>query len=212
MKERKITIRRMISISLLFLPGAMVSASLAAGAADSSVKGDLAAGATSWGQNCTRCHEMRSPTEFTNAQWRAVVAHMRMRGGLTGKQQRDILAFLQASNNPKPAVASVAPTGAKLASVAGQSGEAIYKGTCIACHGADGKGLLPGAPDFNQADGRLSKSDEVLLNHVMNGFQSPGSPMAMPAKGGNPDLSEADILAVLKYIRGQFSASANAAK
>ncbi|MDE2279617.1 MAG: c-type cytochrome [Xanthomonadaceae bacterium] len=27
------------------------------------------------------------------------------------------------------------------------AGKAVYTGTCIACHGANGKGLLPGTPD-----------------------------------------------------------------
>ena len=83
-------------------------------------------------------------------------------------------------------------------------GEAIYKQFCATCHGADGKGALPGAPDFTDPGGRLSKSDEVLLKHMLEGFQSPGSPMAMPPKGGNPGLSVDELRATLAYIRERF--------
>ncbi|MFH1820201.1 MAG: cytochrome c, partial [Pseudomonadota bacterium] len=27
-------------------------------------------------------------------------------------------------------------------------GQAVYNGTCIACHGSDGTGSLPGVPDL----------------------------------------------------------------
>lgn len=55
-------------------------------------------GAQTWGDNCARCHNMRDPKELRDDQWRAVVAHMRVRGNLTGAEARDVLAFLQGSN------------------------------------------------------------------------------------------------------------------
>ncbi len=83
-------------------------------------------------------------------------------------------------------------------------GKALYEGTCIACHGSDGKGAFDGVPDFTKKDGRLTKADDVLLKHIKNGFQSPGSFMAMPPKGGNPDLSDKDLADILAYIRHEF--------
>lgn len=83
-------------------------------------------------------------------------------------------------------------------------GREVYQGTCVACHGGDGAGVLPGVPDFTDQAGPLSKPDAVLIEHVSNGFQSPGSPMAMPAKGGDPSLTEQDIRAVLRYLRSEF--------
>jgi cytochrome c5 len=86
-----------------------------------------------------------------------------------------------------------------------QAGEKIYKGTCIACHGANGKGAIPGAPDFAAPDGPLAeKSDSVLLKHILDGFQSPGSPIAMPPDGGNPNLTIRDIRNVLAYLHDRF--------
>jgi len=98
---------------------------------------------------------------------------------------------------------------ASLGAVAGNApnGEQIYNQNCVACHGADGKGTIPGAPDFTAKGGVLSNPDKLLLDRIMNGYQSPGSPMAMPPNGGNPSLSRADILAVLAYMRQTFGVS-----
>ncbi len=85
-----------------------------------------------------------------------------------------------------------------------QAGEAIYGQTCVACHGEDGTGAIPGAPDFTRPDGVLSKSDEVLLRHVKEGYKSPGSLMAMPPRGGNPALSDRDLKSALLYIKQTF--------
>lgn len=84
------------------------------------------------------------------------------------------------------------------------AGQAVYAQTCIACHGADGKGAIPGVKDFTAMDGPLSKSDTELVTNVSQGFQSPGSFMAMPPKGGNPTLTEIDVRAVLAYLRAEF--------
>lgn len=83
-------------------------------------------------------------------------------------------------------------------------GQLVYNGTCIACHGSDGTGSLPGVPDLTGKTGLLSQDDAVLLGRMADGFQSPGSSMAMPPKGGNPALTDADLSAVLKYMRNEF--------
>lgn len=83
-------------------------------------------------------------------------------------------------------------------------GKAVYQGSCIACHGPDGKGALPGTPDFTSPKGPLAQSDNVLKKRISEGFQSPGSPMAMPPKGGNSNLTEKDIDNVLRYMRATF--------
>ncbi len=63
------------------------------------------------------------------------------------------------------------------------AGKAVYAQTCIACHGANGKGTIPGVTDFTGEDSPLSKSAAELVKNISEGFQSPGSFMAMPAKG-----------------------------
>jgi len=163
-------------------------------------EGDVNHGATTWAYNCTRCHEMRSPTEFRDDIWKPIMAHMRLRAGLTGKQQRDVLAFLQASNHPRSERVSIANNAAGT----GLSGKEIYTNTCAACHAANGTGAFPGTPNFTKPDSPLSKSDDELVHNISTGFQSPGSAMAMPPKGGNPDLNAADVQAVLGYLRKSF--------
>ena len=165
--------------------------------------GDFAQGAKSWANNCARCHNMRDPQDLRDDQWVTTVFHMRVRAGLTGQQSRDILTFLQESNNRvrEEKVGVVATSSTAVASVSGQD---IYNQTCIACHGGNGKGMVPGAPDLTNPDGPLSQSDEVLMNHIIDGFKSKGSPMAMPPKGGNSSLTEKDVQAVLQFMREKY--------
>ena len=55
-------------------------------------------GAQLWSDNCSRCHWARPPQSYSDAQWQAVVHHMRLRADLTGQEQRKITEFLQASH------------------------------------------------------------------------------------------------------------------
>lgn len=66
--------------------------------AQKSDAGSFARGAKAWADNCGRCHNLRNPKEFSDAQWKVIVSHMRLRAGLTGQEERDILKFLQGSN------------------------------------------------------------------------------------------------------------------
>ena len=83
-------------------------------------------------------------------------------------------------------------------------GEEFYNGTCVACHSENGKGAFPGVPNFKSRKGPLNKLDGELLHNIVEGFESPRSMMAMPAMGGNPDLSEQDIANIITYIREEF--------
>jgi hypothetical protein len=55
-------------------------------------------GAQLWADNCSRCHNVRPPQSYSDAQWETVMMHMRLRADLTGPEQRKITAFLQASH------------------------------------------------------------------------------------------------------------------
>lgn len=170
-------------------------------AADYPAPGNFQQGAKTWSDNCGRCHNIRGPRELRDDQWITTVFHMRVRAGLTGQESRDVLSFLQGSNTQS--IGDVTPVALSKPATAA-SGQGIYTQTCVACHGADGSGGLPGVPDFTGKNSPLSKSDATLFKHIAEGFQSPGSPMAMPPKGGNPDLSAGDIESVLGYIRETF--------
>jgi mono/diheme cytochrome c family protein len=80
--------------------------------------------------------------------------------------------------------------------------ERTYRRYCISCHGVDGRGNggVTGA-DLGAVDSPLTtKSDDELLISVRDGKR--GTSATMPAHG--PVLSEAEIRAVLAYVRGRF--------
>ena len=165
-------------------------------------EGNSAVGAKLWAETCNRCHNMRDPKEFSDEYWDTIVKHMRVRAGLTGQDSRDITAFLQSANTPiKPSKPSKKK---QVLGDSGLSGDEVYNTTCVACHAANGKDSFPGVPDFTDKNGPLTKTDLELLDNIIMGFQTPGSAMAMPARGGNASLSDADIKAVLAYIRSSF--------
>ncbi len=58
----------------------------------------LAEGARVYGNTCGTCHNARSPLERTDRAWVTIANHMRVRGNLTGRQVRAVLAFLQGTN------------------------------------------------------------------------------------------------------------------
>ena len=175
-----------------------------------------ARGAKAWADNCASCHNARSPLDYNDSQWAVATAHMRARANLPGGMARDIIVFLQAGNRdrgalqtaPTPAPGAVAATvpasSASLAAPDLARGARVYGETCVACHGENGAGAIEGVPPLGGPGGRLSKPDNVLLPNIINGYQSPGSPMPMPARGGNPDLTEQELADALAYIRQKF--------
>jgi hypothetical protein len=51
-----------------------------------------------WSMNCQRCHNLRPPTMYSDAQWDVIVHHMRVRANITGAEQRAIADFLKSAN------------------------------------------------------------------------------------------------------------------
>lgn len=101
------------------------------------------------------------------------------------------------------AASLVAPTA--WADAPAQIGKDVYEQGCIVCHGADGKGAIPGVPDLTSRGGPLSKPESLLVEHALKGFQSPGSSMAMPPKGGNQSLTPEQIEHAVRYMRSVFA-------
>ena len=51
-----------------------------------------------WAQNCAHCHNIRTPSAYSDMQWDVVTLHMRVRGNLTAEEHRAILAFLKSAH------------------------------------------------------------------------------------------------------------------
>jgi mono/diheme cytochrome c family protein len=91
-------------------------------------------------------------------------------------------------------------------------GRDIYNRACIACHGADGAGAMPGVPDFTDREGPLAKADAALAKAILKGVEGSTAPTPMPPKGGDPNLTETDVRHVLGYIRTEFGRDATNTK
>jgi hypothetical protein len=55
-------------------------------------------GAQLWSENCMRCHNIRNPGSYSDAQWEVSMHRMRVRAGLTAEEHHKILEFLKAAN------------------------------------------------------------------------------------------------------------------
>ena len=51
-----------------------------------------------WSDICGRCHNLRSPSEYSDAQWTVAMDHMRLIVPLTTQEHREVLKFLKADN------------------------------------------------------------------------------------------------------------------
>lgn len=93
--------RFMILLQMLALSFAAGCSSTAPSNAKNNVQTAAApekGGAQLWAENCSRCHNIRPPQSFNDAQWHAVVHHMRLRANLTGEEARLVTEFLQANH------------------------------------------------------------------------------------------------------------------
>lgn len=80
-------------------------------------------------------------------------------------------------------------------------GEKIYKGLCFSCHDSG----IAGAPKLGDIDAwkpRIEKGMEELYKSSIDGLG------AMPAKGGNPALTDDEIKASVDYMVEQSSPKA----
>jgi disulfide bond formation protein DsbB len=85
------------------------------------------------------------------------------------------------------------------------AGEGHYNSVCIACHGPGGEGVVNLGKPFTTSEFVHSTSDEDLLTFVKTGrpISDPANTTGvdMPPKGGNPALSDEQILDIIAYIR-----------
>ena len=96
--------------------------------------------------------------------------------------------------------ASSATTQVATTATAIIDGKKIYNGMCVACHGAGVAGA-PRVGDKGAWAERIDKGATTLYANAINGVQ--GSSGVMPAKGGNPALSDDEIKAAVDYMVAQ---------
>jgi cytochrome c6 len=71
-------------------------------------------------------------------------------------------------------------------------GKQLYTTNCLACHGATGKSVIPGAPSLDRGDAMM-RPDFTLLTAIRSGKN------AMPAFRGI--MTDRDIMDVIAYMR-----------
>ena len=97
-----------------------------------------------------------------------------------------------------PAMAEVNTAYVELQGERLQQGRKIWLATCEGCHGYG----IAGAPvpmDPEEWMPRLEKGKAVLYEHAINGFFGVDDTM-MPARGGNPDLSDNEVRSAVDYM------------
>lgn len=75
-------------------------------------------------------------------------------------------------------------------------GQVIYQNLCGGCH-ANG---VAGAPTLARGEwtGRLAQGMDTVYRHAIEGYQ--GEAGIMPAKGGNPALSDEQVIATVDWM------------
>ena len=85
------------------------------------------------------------------------------------------------------------------------AGKEQYDMLCIACHGPGGEGIEGLGKPFTTSEFLREKSDEEMVAFITTG-RSMSDPLNttgvdMPAKGGNPALTEDQILDIIAFVR-----------
>ncbi|MHB1402281.1 MAG: c-type cytochrome [Thiobacillus sp.] len=137
---------------------------------------------------------------LTDAEVARAVAYMANAAGASFEAPAAAAAEAAAPAEDKAAPAAVAaPAAAPAGAVAGAvkpdlaMGKKVYQTTCALCHAAG----IAGAPkpgDMAAWKPRVAQGYATLYNNAINGIRG------MPAKGGNPSLSEADIANAVGYM------------
>ena len=116
------------------------------------------------------------------------------------------LGSVYAGSTGAAAMASAAETAkaaaaSQVAYAGSLDGSVIFGNLCTGCH-TSGAG---GSPKLEKAAWatRLAQGIPTLVSHAINGYKGPDGNQ-MPAKGGNPALSDAQIEATVKWMVGNL--------
>jgi cytochrome c oxidase subunit III len=94
-------------------------------------------------------------------------------------------------------------------------GKPVFLGTCASCHGMEGAGIKSQGANLVASAFVGKLDDTALLAFVKKGRQPFDADstmhLAMPAKGGNPILTDQNLLDTIAFIRSLRSAATTAA-
>lgn len=90
-----------------------------------------------------------------------------------------------------PAPAPAPPTEAEKAPAI--TGADVYQANCASCH-AEGVAGAPKTGDKEAWSGMIASGIEQMVQNAITGIGT------MPAKGGNPNLSDEDVRAAVEYM------------
>ncbi len=85
------------------------------------------------------------------------------------------------------------------------AGKGAYDKTCVSCHGPDAKGMTGLGKDLTTSEFVKSKTNQELVEFFKVGRPS-GDPLNttgvdMPPRGGNPALTDTDLLNIAAFVR-----------
>jgi len=75
-----------------------------------------------------------------------------------------------------------------------EAGKKVYHELCLACHMAGMSSIAPKVGARQEWTPRIAQGMETLFEHSLQGFKT------MPAKGGNPQLSDEEIKNAVAYM------------
>ena len=86
-----------------------------------------------------------------------------------------------------------------------ESGQSLYMASCTACHGPEGKGIEGLGKDMTTSEFIADLSDSELVDFIKVGRDA-GDPanttgVAMLPKGGNPTLTDEQLIDIVAYVR-----------
>ncbi|MBX3010140.1 MAG: c-type cytochrome [Caldilineaceae bacterium] len=97
------------------------------------------------------------------------------------------------------------PVGEATIAVAAAEGQALYRETCAVCHGQQGEGIAALGNSLVASTLVQAGTPDEIIAMIRAGrtAQAPDnqSGIAMPPSGGRPDLSDADLRAIVHFLQ-----------
>ncbi len=97
------------------------------------------------------------------------------------------------------------PEEQAIAAESSAKGETLFKTTCGACHGQEGKGVPGLGKDMTTSAFVTGLDDAGLVDFIKVGRTADDpantTKVPMPAMGGNPNLTDDELNAIVQHIR-----------